>query len=135
MLVFPEAWAAIGDRVRTDIPVIVRGAFTRRDEGNENPTFVVESVQPLAELRLNGQIAIAIDIAERALPPAVMADVANVVTTHPGSAPIELRWSAADGAITRWRSKSLKVAASGPALNELRALLGEERVKLIRGAS
>jgi DNA polymerase-3 subunit alpha len=135
VLVFPEAWAAIGERVRTDIPVIVRGAFTRRDEASENPTWVVESVQPMAELRANGQIAVAIDLVERTLPPAVMTDVASVVSTHPGSAPIEVRWSAADGVITRWRSRSMKVAASGPALHELRALLGEDRVRIIRGAT
>ncbi|HYV98325.1 MAG TPA: DNA polymerase III subunit alpha [Gemmatimonadaceae bacterium] len=134
VLVFPEAWAAMNDRVRTDIPVLVRGAYTRRDESAENPTFVVEQIQPLAELRANGQIAIAIDLGAQQLPPAVMADVASVVTTHPGAAPIELRWSTADGGVSRWRSRSLKVAASGPALHELRALLGDDRVRLVRGA-
>jgi DNA polymerase-3 subunit alpha len=133
VLVFPEAWAALGDRVRTDVPVLVRGAYGRRDEGSENPTFVVDTIQPLAELRANGQVAVAIELAERQLPPDVMADVASVVSTHPGGAPIELRWSGADGGVTRWRSRSLKVAASGPALHELRALLGEERVRLVRG--
>jgi DNA polymerase-3 subunit alpha len=133
VLMFPEAWAAMGDRVRTDIPVVVRGAYGRRDEGSDNPTFVVESIQPLAELRANGQVAVAIELAERQLPPDVMSDVASVVSTHPGGAPIELRWSAADGGVSRWRSRSLKVAASGPALNELRALLGAECVRLIRG--
>ena len=134
LLVFPEAWAAMQDRIRTDIPVLIRGAFARRDEGADNPTFVVEQVQPLAEMRANGQIAVAIDLAEQQLPPDVMADVASVVSTHPGAAPIELRWATADGAVSRWRSRSLKVAASGSALGELRALLGEERVRLVRGA-
>jgi DNA polymerase-3 subunit alpha len=135
VLMFPEAWAAMGDRVRTDVPVIVRGGFNRRDEGADNPTFLVEGIQPLAEMRANGQIAIAIDLAERQLPPDVMADVASVVSTHPGSAPIELRWATSDGAVTRWRSRTMKVAASGPALHELRALLGEDRVRLIRGST
>jgi DNA polymerase-3 subunit alpha len=133
VLVFPEAWAAMSARVRTDIPVLVRGAYARRDEAADNPTFVVENVQPLAELRANGQIAVAIELAERLLPTAAMADVASVVMTHPGAAPLEIRWNAADGAVTRWRSRSLKVAASGPALGELRALLGDERVRLVRG--
>ena len=119
--------------MRTDIPVLVRGAYPRRDETAENPTFVVESVTPLAEFRANGQVAVAIEPTERQLPPDVMADVASVVGTHPGGAPIELRWSTADGGVSRWRSRSLKVAASGPALRELRALLGEERVRLVRG--
>jgi DNA polymerase-3 subunit alpha len=115
--------------------VLVRGAYARRDETADNPTFVVENVQPLAELRANGQIAVAIDLAERLLPSAVMADVASIVTTHPGAAPLEIRWNAADGGVTRWRSRSLKVAASGSALSELRALLGDERVRLVRGGN
>ncbi|HKS07058.1 MAG TPA: DNA polymerase III subunit alpha [Gemmatimonadaceae bacterium] len=132
VLVFPEAWAAMNDRIRADVPVLVRGGYSRRDEGAEKPTLVVESVQLLAEFRASGQIAIAIDLADRGLPPGVMSDVANVVSTHPGSAPIELRWNADEG-VTRWRSRSFKVAASGPALSELRALLGPESVRLVRG--
>jgi DNA polymerase-3 subunit alpha len=134
VLVFPEAWAAMSDRVRADIPVLVRGAYARRDETADNPTFVVESVQPLAELRANGQIAVAIELLDRQLPPAVMADVASVVTAHPGAATLELRCTMPDGAVSRWKSRSLKVAASGPVLSELRALLGDERVQLVRGS-
>ena len=134
VLVFPEAWAAMGDRLRTDVPVLVRGAFSRRDEGSDNPTFVVESVQPLAELRANGQIAVSIELAEQALVPAVMADVAVVASAHPGAAAVEVRWAGADGGITRWRSRSLRVASGGAALSELRALLGEDRVRLVRGS-
>jgi len=134
VLVFPEAWAAMGDRLRTDVPVLVRGAFSRRDEGSDNPTFVVESVQPLAELRANGQIAVSIELAEQALVPAVMADVVVVANSHPGAAPVEVRWAGADGGVTRWRSRSLRVAAGGPALRELRALLGDDRVRLVRGS-
>jgi DNA polymerase-3 subunit alpha len=134
VLVFPEAWAAMAHSIRTDVPVLVRGSYPKRDEGSDNPTFVVESVQPLAEFRANGQIAIAINLADRTLPAAVMADVASVVTTHPGAAPIEIQWNNGDGAVSRWRSRTLRVAPSGPVLNELRALLGESSVRLVRGA-
>ena len=58
ILVFPEAWAAIGDRVQTDIPVLIKGGYSRRDQDAENPTFIVESFTRLAELRANGQFAV-----------------------------------------------------------------------------
>ncbi len=134
VMVFPEAWASIAHSVRTDVPMLVKGGYARRDEGADNPTFVVESVQSLAELRAAGAYNVAIELAERELPPEVMADVASVVSTHPGGAPIVLRYRGPDGGETRWRSRSLKVAASGAALKELRALLGEERVRLERGS-
>jgi len=51
----------------------------------------------------------------------------------PGSAPLELRWSDGNGSQARLRSRSLSLAANGAALKELRALLGDEQVRLVRG--
>src|SRR5688500_7714049 len=31
VLVFPEAWTLLADRVRTDVPVLMRGGYSRRD--------------------------------------------------------------------------------------------------------
>jgi len=135
VLVFPEAWAAIGDRVQTDVPVLVKGNYSRRDQGVDNPTFIVESVTRLAELRTTGQIAVAIDLAASCgLAGAVMQDVRAVAELHPGAAPLELHWKGPDGATTRFRSSTLTVSTAGASLLELRALLGEERVRLVRGS-
>ena len=49
-------------------------------------------------------------------------------------APLEVRWADQSGARARFRSRSLTLAASNAALTELRALLGQERVKLVRGS-
>jgi DNA polymerase-3 subunit alpha len=133
VLVFPEAWAAIGDRVQADVPVLIKGGYSKRDQGTEAPTFIVESVTRLAELRTAGQIAVALDLGtEAALPADVMRDVRAVVDSHPGSAPIEVFWSAKDGTRARLRSASLKLSPASAALLELRALLGSERVRLVR---
>lgn len=143
ILVFPEAWAALAHRVRTDVPVLIKGGYSRRDQGVENPTFIVETVQRFEELRVSGQVAVAIELAPQPaaadldtdpeLPPDVFRDVRAVIDAHPGSAPVEVRFRDADGS-ARLRSKTLKVAASGAALAELRALLGPGRVKLVRVA-
>ena len=135
LLVFPEAWAAIGDRVQTDIPVLIKGAYGRRDQGADNPTFIVESITRLAELRATGQFAISLELdPDAGLPAAVMQDVRAVAEAHPGSAPLELRWKGPDGSPARLRSSSLKLSTAGPALLELRSLLGAERVRLVRGS-
>lgn len=135
VLVFPEAWAAIGERVVPDVPMLIRGAYGRRDQNADNPTFIVESVTRLAELRRAGQIAVAIDLApDASVTSSVLADVRAVVESHPGSAPIEVRWRGADGVSARLRSASLTVSPASNALLELRALLGAERVQLVRSA-
>ena len=134
VLVFPEAWGLLADRIRTDVPVLVKGGYSKRDQGAENPTFIVESVTPFAELRVNGQVAVAIDLAPGADVAAdALRDVKSVVEAHPGSAPIEVRWSDGNGGKARLRSRSLSVSATNAALSELRALLGPERVRLVRG--
>jgi DNA polymerase-3 subunit alpha len=135
LLVFPEAWAAIGDKVQTDVPVLIKGNYSRRDQGTDNPTFIVESITRLAELRTSGQIAVALQLAsDCGLAGDVMKDVRAIAESHPGQAPLDLWWTGADGAKTRFRSSSLTVSTASPSLLELRALLGEERVRLVRGS-
>jgi DNA polymerase-3 subunit alpha len=139
VLVFPEAWTMLGDRVKTDVPVLLKGSYSRRDQDVENPTFIVESLTPFVELRLTGQVAVAIDLQSgSALTPEVMQDVRAVVETHslasPSSPPLEVQWTDGSGTRARLRSRSLRIAASQAALSDLRALLGADRVRLVRGS-
>lgn len=135
LLVFPEAWAALSDRVLTDVPVLIKGAYGRRDQGADNPTFIVEGLTRLAELRATGRFTVSLELdPDAGLPVDVMRDVRAVAEAHPGSAPLELRWKGPDGSPARLRSRSLKLSTAGPALLELRSLLGPERVRLVRGS-
>jgi DNA polymerase-3 subunit alpha len=140
VLVFPEAWSMLGDRVKTDVPVLLKGSYSRRDQDVDNPTFIVESLTPFVELRLTGQVAIAIDLQwGDPLVPDVMRDVRVVVETHAtantASPPLEVQWNDGNGSRARLRSRSLKLAASQAALRDLRQLLGEDRVRLVRAGS
>jgi DNA polymerase III subunit alpha len=139
VLVFPEAWTMLADRVKTDVPVLLKGSYSRRDQDVENPTFIVESLVPFIEKRLNGDVAVAIDLtAGSGLTPEVMQDVRAVVdnhaTSHESSPRLEVQWSDGSGTRARLRSRSLRIAASQAALTDLRALLGAERVRLVRGS-
>ena len=84
MLVFPEAWTLLADRVKTDIPVLMKGGYSKRDQDVENPTFIVESVTPFVELRLHGPGRGLDRPASWAsnLTPDVMQDVRAVVDAH-----------------------------------------------------
>jgi hypothetical protein len=62
-----------------------------------------------------------------------MRDVHEVVNAHPGSAPLEIRWTDGAGGGARWRSRSLKLSAGGMARKELGSLLGDERVSVVLG--
>lgn len=139
VLVFPEAWTMLADRVKTDVPVLLKGSYSRRDADVENPTFIVESLEPFVERRSKGDVAVAIDIELGSnLMPDVMQDVRVVVETHStaasAAAPLQVQWSDGNGGRARFRSRSLKIAASQAALTDLRALLGADRVRLVRGS-
>jgi DNA polymerase III subunit alpha len=134
VLVFPEAWAVLADRIRTDVPVLVKGGYGRRDQDNEKPTFIVDDVTLLAERRTNGAVIVTLQLESRVgLSPAVMGDIRAVAESHPGTAPLEVFWIDGHGIPSRFRSRSLTMAADGAALTEMRALLGHERVRLVRG--
>lgn len=133
VLVFPEAWGVIAERVRLDVPLLLKGGYSRKDQDVENATFIVNEVTRFAELRASGDLAVAIDLGSSLdLPPAVMEDVRARVEAHEGSAPLEVRWRDGNGKPVRFRSKSLTVTASPAILSDLRALLGADRVRLVR---
>ncbi|MFN2637042.1 MAG: DNA polymerase III subunit alpha [Gemmatimonadaceae bacterium] len=133
VLIFPEKWATLSDQIRTDVPMLIKGAYPRRDESADNPTFIVDSAEKLAEKRTNGQVTVAIDLAKGAYSSDVVADVRAIAETYPGSAPLEFRWSDGSGTQARLRSRSLTLAADGAALSALRNILGESSVRLQRG--
>lgn len=133
ILVFPEAWAVIAERVRPDVPLLVKGGYSRKDQDVENPTFIVESVTRFAEIRASGELAVAIELGGDAdLVLSVMDDVRVVTESHQGSAPLEVRWQDGESSPARFRSRTISVAASPSVLSDLRALLGADRVRLVR---
>src|SRR5687768_18596866 len=58
VLVFPDKWEALSDRIRTDVPMLLKGAYSRRDEGGENPAFIIASAEMPAELLSKGGITV-----------------------------------------------------------------------------
>jgi DNA polymerase-3 subunit alpha len=139
VLVFPEAWTLLSDRVKTDLPVLLKGNYSKRDQEVDSPTFIVESLTPFVELRLTGQVAIAIDVSNGGgLRADVMQDVRAVVNRHAtsqaSSPSLEVQWKDETGARARLRSRSLRIVASQAALTDLRAVLGTDRVRLVRGS-
>ncbi|MGI8401568.1 MAG: DNA polymerase III subunit alpha [Gemmatimonadaceae bacterium] len=134
VLIFPEKWTTLNDQIRADVPMLLKGAYSRRDEGGDNPAFIVDSATKLAEMRTNGQVTVAIDLAKGAYSGDVMADVRAIAETFPGSAPLEFRWSDGSGVQARLRSRSLTLAADGATLSALRDILGESSVRLQRGS-
>ena len=135
VLVFPEKWSVLADQVKTDTPVLLRGGYARRDQDADNPSFVLDSVMKLAELRANGQVMIAIEVLkDPSRSPDVVNELRAIVESYPGTVPLELEYSDGNGLRARLRSRSLTLAVNNAALGELRSLLGNDSVRLRRGS-
>jgi DNA polymerase-3 subunit alpha len=135
VLVFPEKWSALADQVKTDVPILMRGGYARRDQDADNPSFVVESVTKLAELRANGQVMISIELRkDPSRMPATMQELRSIVEAYPGTVPLEVEYSDGNGLRATLRSRSLTLAVNSTALGELRSLLGNDSVRLQRGS-
>jgi DNA polymerase III subunit alpha len=135
VLVFPEKWSALADQVKSDVPVLMKGGYGRRDQDADNPSFVVESVTKLAELRANGQVMISIDLKkDPSRVPQSMHELRSIVEAYPGTVPLEVEYSDGNGLRATLRSRSLTLAVNSTALSELRSLLGNESVRLQRGS-
>jgi len=50
MVVFPDAYRKLGDKVKLEVPVLVRGGL-RVEEGS-NPKLMVNDIQPLEEAKV-----------------------------------------------------------------------------------
>jgi len=135
VMVFPEKWSVLSDQVKTDIPILLKGGYLRRDETSDNATFVVESITRMAELRASGQVMISIQLTrDPTRDPEVMRDVRSIAESFPGTAPLELTYSDGNGLRARLRSRTLTLAVNNTALNDLRSLLGSDAVRLQRGS-
>jgi DNA polymerase-3 subunit alpha len=135
VLVFPEKWSALSDHVKTDIPILMKGGYSRRDQDADNPSFVVESVTKLTDLRANGQVMIAIDLRkDPSRTTQTIHELRSIVEAYPGTVPLEIEYSDGNGLRATLRSRSLTLAVNSTALSELRSLLGNESVRLQRGS-
>ena len=118
VLVFPEAWAMLGDRIQARYPGAVQGRLlasaTRRWTTRRSSSSRLRRSRNCARREMWRW--------RSSSPPArtvaadVMDDVREMVEAHAGSAPLELRWNDGNGTSARLRSRSLKIAVTNAAL-------------------
>jgi len=145
-LVFPEAWAKLNEVIRPDGALLLTGSHSARDRDEEQAPFIVETAQPLDDLRAKGAIGVALVWSRAAPPPPDAARaVAALCAAHPGPCPVLVEvgnggsgrgdgGSAGGGGEppTRLRSRSLRVEVGDDLLAALREVVGAEHVHLVR---
>ena len=135
-MVFGEVWAEHKGLFAEDSPVLIEGTVSGNSRDDENPPIFVDSVRQLKELHGSGQVGVCIELWEGdEAHPGEFGSVRELLEASPGESALFLRWHPDGNGVEPplLASTSLRVTPSAGLLAELRALLGSERVHLIRG--
>ncbi|MEX0907517.1 MAG: DNA polymerase III subunit alpha, partial [Gemmatimonadota bacterium] len=140
VLAFGDVWEQYHDLLAQDAPVLLRGQVSGRDRDEDAPPIFLDSAVSLARLRTSGSLAIEVALASGGTPAAV-ASAAAAFVAHPGQSPVYVTVAHGSGAggngsgsteTVRLRSRSITVTPSEGLLDELRALFGADRIRLVR---
>ncbi len=132
-IVFPDAWATLNQTVAVDACLLLTGGYSERDRGEDRAPFVVEGARRLEELRQSGAVAVALRWGRPAAPLGDdLGSIATICAAHPGPAAVYIEWSDGNGESVRLRARALRVSPTEELIQELRGLLGGERVRLIK---
>ncbi|MCA9737543.1 MAG: DNA polymerase III subunit alpha, partial [Gemmatimonadetes bacterium] len=133
ILAFKDAWEGHKALLQQDALVLISGKVSGRERDEEDPPVFLDSALLLDDLTDSERLAVQIELDFEASRPPDIARVREVLARHPGKAPVEFRVGQDNGRpAPRLRSRSLCVRPDIDTLNELRALLGDRRVRLIR---
>jgi DNA polymerase-3 subunit alpha len=137
VLAFGESWARWKDVLQQDTPILLRGAVSSRDRDEEDPPLFLDGAVRMAELRESGSVGVCVELGSEGADRDRIQRAKECFARYPGPGPLEVVWrnggTLAPGDEPRLRSRSVRVAPSEVLLTELRAVLGDERVKLVKG--
>ncbi|MBA4155858.1 MAG: DNA polymerase III subunit alpha [Gemmatimonadetes bacterium] len=144
VLAFGDVWTKFKDVLQTDTPVLIRGGVSGRERDEEDPPIFLDAAVSLADLRENGEVTVCVELGGGDLDADGLRRAKLVLGQHPGPAPLVVVWSRAGngsgngersgggGEPPRFRSRSLRIAPREELLRQLREMLGEEKVRLVR---
>lgn len=131
VLAFKEAWQSAREMLQQDAVVLVRGLVSNRERDEEDPPLFLDDVELLEALTTSERLAVQIEVeCGSIVPEESFAKARTVLARHPGVAPVEFKVGNGGGA--RFRSRTLKTDVTNGTLEELQAVFGRNRVRLVK---
>ncbi|HEX8361556.1 MAG TPA: DNA polymerase III subunit alpha [Longimicrobium sp.] len=134
VLAFGESWAKYKHVLQQDAPVVIRGAVSNRERDDEDPPLFLDGAIPLDGVRESGEVGVCIELGTGGPDASAVAEARRLMAEHAGPGPVTVLWKSGDEETTRLRSRTLRVSPHDALLAELRATLGDDRVRLLRDA-
>ncbi|UCF20693.1 MAG: DNA polymerase III subunit alpha [Gemmatimonadota bacterium] len=130
-LAFREAWSKNRDQLEPGQPVLLRGSVSGRERDEGDPPLFIDEILPLDSVYRSGNIAVCLELTGAEVDTERLDKAIKIARDHPGSAAIQVVVGNGGDEPSRLRSRALSVAPAPDVLAELRALLGENRVRLV----
>ncbi|HSG80827.1 MAG TPA: DNA polymerase III subunit alpha, partial [Gemmatimonadota bacterium] len=131
-LAFREVWAKNREKLEAGVPVLLRGSVSGRERDEGDPPVFLDEVVPLASVYESGRVAVCLDITSSDDLEADRLERAMAVArSHPGPAALRVLLRNGGEEPSVLRSRKLSVAPAPGVLEELRDVLGRERVRLV----
>ncbi len=138
-LVFGDVWIEYRDLLGPGHPILLKGTVSGRSRDDEDPPIFVDAVQSLADVRASGDIGVCIELRKgEQLEPGAIEKLRGLLAKSPGNAPLLIAWQSGGGNGSEpplLTSQSFAVSPSRSFLIELRELMGDDRVRLIRNVA
>jgi DNA polymerase-3 subunit alpha len=131
VVVFPSVYEAVPGLIETDRIVLVTGRVDLR--GRELQIRANEVRAPILGTADPPPQRLEVDLPAEACTPAVLARMKELLESHPGSAPVQVRFHSSQG-VTPLEVGGVRVDPSGSLLGELHSLLGAEAARIGTGA-
>ena len=124
VIAFNDVFERFGSLIQTDLPVIVRGRRSRRDE--ETARMVVEEIISMDDIHKKGEIALKLKLAGE-VSEATLQQLKAALAEHPGNCPVFLSIQE-NGAESILRCGALVVSPSQGLISSVQALLEGDSV-------
>ena len=134
VLAFKDNWQKYKEILQQDAVVLIAGKVSGRERDEDDPPIFLDDASFLEGVSNSGQLALQIELPVGAeLDDDIFAKAREVLASHPGAAPVEVRLGSDSGmAASVLRSRTLNVDPNRDALGALQEMFGKARVRLVR---
>jgi DNA polymerase-3 subunit alpha len=133
VLAFGESWQQNKELLQKDTPVLLRGLVSGRDRDEGDPPVFLDGVLAMSAVRESGVVGVCIELGAHDCDADRIQRAKEVLAGSPGSAPLVVTWrNGGEEELARLRSRTLHVTPRPEVLQELRDVLGDERVRLVK---
>jgi DNA polymerase-3 subunit alpha len=129
-LAFRDTWAKHRDQLEPGAPVLLVGAVSGRERDEEDPPLFLNDVIPLESLYGSGRVAVCLALPNSDIDRGKLEEAIRIARSHPGPTSLQVVLQNGEGP-SRLRSRALSVAPAPEMLEQLRTVLGKDRVRLV----